>query len=921
MNQITDSYEQLKKLSRDELIAKARAAAKLGTRSVKEQCEESLTNFIRHAWSVVEPGAPYIHGWHVDAVCMHLEAIANGDINRLLINIPPGPGWVENLVTTERGRIRLGDLRVGDRVLTHRGRYRSVEACYSKGNLPTLRIITKGGRETIATPDHNFLTPDGWVAAKDLRVGDTLAFVTPQEDIAENKVSLAEARLLGYLVGDGGITHNVNFTNGDEDVVSDFEICAQSLGFTTAKTWRKTHWSVRINGGKPVVNWLDSHGLMGKSSYEKFIPNLILASSREAIQNFLGAYWSCDGMIEVRATRTRGSCYRASATTVSERLAKDLQHALSRVGIRANIRQKKRKLETQSQPGGVYRSFCIEVNQEADTAKFMNMPGLCSRKSKLASLCKKRRFDIVLNEDPIVLIEDAGTRECMCVSVEEDHSLIWDDIVVHNTMKSLATTVFFPAWMWGPKDQAYLRFLCASHSQSLAVRDSTKMRRLVQSEWYQGFWGDRVQLTGDQNSKLKFENTSFGFREAVAAGSITGSRGDYVLLDDPHSVEGAASEAMRNTTKDWFLEAVPTRLNNPRKSAIVVIMQRLHEEDVSGIILEKNLGYEHLMLPMEYEPDRKCSTSIGFEDPRSEEGELLFPKRFPQEVVERDKLVMGPYASAGQFQQSPTPRGGGIIKREWWQLWDDETANSQGLSSCDKYPPMDYIVASLDPAYTSKQENDPSALTIWGVWQKGGESARRILGRTGEVVDYIDDRDTVPCVMLMFAWAKRLPIHGPDVEKNPNETEAEFRLRQQQNWGLVEWIVDSCSKYNVDTLLIESKGSGISVSQEIQRLNRTLTWNVHLVNPGNADKVARAYAVQPAFSNGIIYAPDRAWADKVMTEAENFPKGKHDDLVDSTTQALKFMRERGLLRRPEEIVASIKGEVNAPKNSKPVYDV
>lgn len=579
MNQITDSYEQLKKLSRDELIAKARAAAKLGTRSVKEQCEESLVNFIRHAWSVVEPGAPYVHGWHIDAVCMHLEAIANGDINRLLINIPPG------------------------------------------------------------------------------------------------------------------------------------------------------------------------------------------------------------------------------------------------------------------------------------------------------------------------------------------------------MMKSLATTVFFPAWMWGPKDHAYLRFLCASHSQSLAVRDSTKMRRLVQSEWYQGFWGDRVQLTGDQNSKLKFENTSFGFREAVAAGSITGSRGDYVLIDDPHSVEGASSEAMRNTTKDWFLEAVPTRLNNPRKSAIVVIMQRLHEEDVSGIILEKNLGYEHLMLPMEFDPERRCSTNIGFEDPRGEEGELLFPKRFPQEVVERDKLVMGPYASAGQFQQSPTPRGGGIIKRDWWQLWDDETANSQGLSSCDKYPPMDYIVASLDPAYTSKQENDPSALTIWGVWQKGGESARRILGRTGEVVDYIDDRDTVPCVMLMFAWAKRLPIHGPDVERNPNETEAEFRLRQQQNWGLVEWIVDSCSKYNVDTLLIESKGSGISVSQEIQRLNRTLTWNVHLVNPGNADKVARAYAVQPAFSNGIIYAPDRAWADKVMTEAENFPKGKHDDLVDSTTQALKFMRERGLLRRPEEIVASIKGEVNAPKSSKPVYDV
>ena len=137
------------------------------------------------------------------------------------------------------------------------------------------------------------------------------------------------------------------------------------------------------------------------------------------------------------------------------------------------------------------------------------------------------------------------------------------------------------------------RFLCASHSQSLAIRDSTKMRRLIQSEWYQSRWGDLVTLTGDQNAKTKFETTSMGFREAVAAGSITGSRGDIVIIDDPHSVEGAASDAMRASTIEWFLEAVPTRLNNPKKSAIVVIMQRLHEEDVSGVILNKSLGYDH----------------------------------------------------------------------------------------------------------------------------------------------------------------------------------------------------------------------------------------------------------------------------------------------------------------------------------------
>jgi len=487
--------------------------------------------------------------------------------------------------------------------------------------------------------------------------------------------------------------------------------------------------------------------------------------------------------------------------------------------------------------------------------------------------------------------------------------------------KSLATTVFFPAWLWGPKDQAHLRFLCVSHSQNLAVRDSTRMRRLVQSEWYQKLWGDRVVLTGDQNSKIKFENSKFGFREAAAAGSITGSRGDYVLIDDPASVEGAASEATRNSTKDWFLEAVPTRLNNPKKSVIIVIMQRLHQEDVSGIILERNLGYEHLCLPMEFDPNRKCVTSIDFEDPRTEDGELLFQKRFPRDVVERDKLVMGPYAAAGQLQQSPAPRGGGIIKREWWRLYDDFEAQSQGMAGAHKYPAMDYVVASLDPAFSEKKENDPSALTIWGVWQKGGQSARRILSRSGEVVDYLDDRDTIPCLMLMHAWAKRLPIHGPDTDRVDGETEFEYKQRQQFNWGLVEWIVDSCNKYNVDTLLIESKGSGISVAQEIQRLNKTFVWNVQLINPGNADKIARAYAVQPIFSNGIVYAPDKTWAEEVITEAEVFPRGKHDDLVDSTTQALKFLRERNLLQRPEEILVRIKDEVAYKPINRPVYDV
>lgn len=230
-------------------------------------------------------------------------------------------------------------------------------------------------------------------------------------------------------------------------------------------------------------------------------------------------------------------------------------------------------------------------------------------------------------------------------------------------MKSLLTGVFFPAWEWGPRARPDLRFLGTAHKDPLAIRDNMKCRRLIQSDWYQERWP--LVLTSDQNAKTKFENDRTGFREAMAFTSMTGSRGDRVLLDDPLSVDDAKSEAALVAAELTFTESLPTRLNND-KSAKIVIMQRLHERDTSGVILAKNLGYVHLMLPMEFEPERRCTTSIGFTDPRTEAGELLFPERFNAAQVEKLKAVMGSYAVAGQFQQRPAPREGGMFKRHWF---------------------------------------------------------------------------------------------------------------------------------------------------------------------------------------------------------------------------------------------------------------
>lgn len=452
------------------------------------------------------------------------------------------------------------------------------------------------------------------------------------------------------------------------------------------------------------------------------------------------------------------------------------------------------------------------------------------------------------------------------------------------TMKSLAVSVFWPAWEWGPCDMPHLRYVCASHSQELAIRDTMRMRRLIMSEWYQARWPG-VKMTADQNAKTKFENESGGFRQAAAAGSITGSRGDRVIIDDPHSVEGANSEQMRASTVEWFLEAVPTRVNNPRESAIVVVMQRLHEEDVSGVILDKQLGYDHLMLPMEYDPSRAYPTKIGFTDPRTEAGELLFPARFPPDVVARDKRIMGPYATAGQFQQEPTPRGGGVIKREWWRLYD-----------ADVFPPMEFVVAALDTAYTLKSENDYSALTVWGLFsgaqaQKADAYATRGGKRRDlqDAMNMFDDaaqvlhlgppgpRGDQPRLMLMDGWQERMELHD-----------------------LVTKVAASCRRLKVDLLLIENKAAGHSVAQEIRRLYSHENWAVQMYDPKTLDKLARLYSVQHLFAEGIIYAPDRAFADLVIQQVSVFPKGKNDDLVDTVSMAVKHFRDIGLLVREPE---------------------
>ena len=162
--------------------------------------------------------------------------------------------------------------------------------------------------------------------------------------------------------------------------------------------------------------------------------------------------------------------------------------------------------------------------------------------------------------------------------------------------------------------------------------------------------------------------------------------------------------------------------------------------------------------------------------------------------------------------------------------------------------------------------------------------------------------------MLMFAWAKRLPLHGKVVSAKPGETKVAFQDRQKREWGLVEWIADTCKRYKVTRLLIEDKTRGRDVAQELTRLYAREDWGVQLL-PVVRDKVSRAHSAVPVFTDNAIWAPQTKWSDLVLVECANFPKGAHDDLLDTTTQWIIWARENGILIRADEASAALEDEM------------
>jgi predicted phage terminase large subunit-like protein len=401
-------------------------------------------------------------------------------------------------------------------------------------------------------------------------------------------------------------------------------------------------------------------------------------------------------------------------------------------------------------------------------------------------------------------------------------------------MKSLCVSVFWPMWEW--TTQPWVRWMYSSYALSLAIRDNVKCRRLIESEWYQRNWGDVFQFSKDQNLKSRFENSKSGYRLAVSVGSAaTGEGGDRIVCDDPHNVIEAESEAIRKSTLEWWDQTMSSRLNNPSKSAKIIVMQRVHQEDLSGHVLEQG-NYVHLCLPAEYEPTRKCFTSIGWSDPREVEGELLWPDRLTRASLDSLKKVLGTIGFASQYQQSPVPLSGGQFKQAWFRYFTEEReyyALDTGTSIRHVFKETCTTIFTIDLAISTKTTADWTVISIWALTP---EKELILIDRVRERFD------------------------------NP----------QQQKQIQVLYF-----RYNPAYILIENVAYQLALIQQL--LQQGIPARAY--KPVK-DKVSRASTAAVFYEAGRVYHPKgRSWLVEWEDELLMFPMGTHDDQVDTVSMA------------------------------------
>jgi predicted phage terminase large subunit-like protein len=419
--------------------------------------------------------------------------------------------------------------------------------------------------------------------------------------------------------------------------------------------------------------------------------------------------------------------------------------------------------------------------------------------------------------------------DCICEHLEAMTNLDIQNLILNvppGSAKSLLTGVFWPAWEW--IQYPHKRWLFGSYKENLALRDSRKMRQLIRSQWYQSRFGHIYQIDKNQDAKGRFENDKTGIRIAAGVASATGERCDHVTWDDPHNISAAESDTTRDQVVGYWKDTWDRRIADPATSTRLIIMQRLHAKDVSGVmLLEQADSWEHLSIPMEYEGQKYFETSLGWKDPRTQEGDLLWPHHFTDIENERTKKALGPYGYSGQFQQRPSPREGGLFKISDFKI-------------VDAVPAIAHRVRCWDNAGT-----EGAGDYTWGT----------LMAKTLDGLYWVED-----CVYGKWSPTERDRIKRETAEKDKQKYGGAVRTFDTQDPGTAGKEAAAASIRNL---------AGYSIRVEY----RSAAKNAKIVN-------ADPWASQCGAGNVRMLKAD--WNNEFVLQHITFPNGVHDDAVDAT---------------------------------------
>lgn len=414
------------------------------------------------------------------------------------------------------------------------------------------------------------------------------------------------------------------------------------------------------------------------------------------------------------------------------------------------------------------------------------------------------------------------------------------------TLKSLLIGVFWPAWMWARNPRT--RVLAGSYGQHLSMRDNLRVRTLIESPEFQRYWS--VALDEDQNTKNRMNTVDKGWRIATSVGGVgTGEHPHFIIIDDPHTAQQAMSDAERQMAIDWFDRTISSR-GATSGVRIVVVMQRLHEDDLTGHLLAKG-GWVHVCFPMRYVRTRPATEQDpGYtadpRDPRTQEGELLCPALINEDRVKQLELDLGPYGTAGQLQQKPSPEGGGLFKREWFKF-------------VDVAPKLARRVRGWDTASTEQNEQGKGDYTAGVRIAEEFDHVLEPIGNTGRT------RRVLKSTGRFFVEHVVRDKWGPsDVDKNMRS------------------IAESDGRTVAQREEKEPGGAGKAIIAARTRLMRGYDYSFTQLGQ---NKVTRAKPFRSQCEGGNVYLVRGDWNEPYIQELCAFPTGKHDDQVDGSSCA------------------------------------